>query len=315
MPESPDNTDGKKIYVIPSDVDVLCGRGVIPFQHTGNRKLRQVIADKLESYNLCPSRQGRTTIIRDTIDYFHRRGGLFLKADHEGQWYDGGIEAAKSRVSTAFRDARVPNKVKCMEILKKKKETSTIPPKESNQIFASRTRRASLSALSHKNFASSRRRDSLSSLCNFLLGSPTRSSSLDSGGTKSTFASYAPTITPSTRQSLDTSISTLDSEFLSGLILPSDNILHSAARSSTSPTAAKSNNTNNKKVAHCHNNNDTDRLDFGGRNFFDVTESDERIIPEESNNQSSNHAGASSPAPKAQEEILGSMISFSARSA
>lgn len=306
MPESPDNTDGKKIYVIPSDVDVLCGRGVIPFQHTGNRKLRQVIADKLESYNLCQSRQGRTTIIRDTIDYFHRRGGLFLKADHEGQWYDGGIEAAKSRVSTAFRDARVPNKVKCMEVLKKKKEKSSIPSIESNQMFASRTRRASLSAISHKNSASSTRRDSLSSLCNFLLGSPTRSSSLGSGGTKSTFASYAPTITQSTRQSLDTSISTLDSEFLTGLILPSDNILHSAASCTNSPTAAKPNNTN-KTI--------TDSLNFGGRNFFDVTESDERINPEESNNQSSNHAGTLSQEPKSQEEILGSMISFSARGA
>jgi hypothetical protein len=307
MPESPDSTDSKRIYVMPSDVDVLCGRGVIPFQHTGNQKLRQVIADKLESYNLCQSRQGRTTIIRDTIDHFHRSGGLFLKADAAGQWYDGGLEAAKSRVSTAFRDARVPNKVKCMEVLKKKKKDTTIPPIESNQIVASRTRRASLSAVPHKNFDSARRRDSLNSLCSFILGNPQRSSSLDS---KSTFASYAPTITPSMRQSLDTSISTLDSEFLTGLILPPDNILHSTARNTNN--AANSDNANKKNSEHCLKNNDTDRLDFGGRNFFDITESDERINPEESNNQSSNHVGARQ---KSQEEILGSMISFSARSA
>merc|ERR1712228_1061539 len=57
-------------------------------------------------------------IIRETIRYIRvKQGGRFLKADKDGRWYDGGMKAAKSRVGTAFRDAGVPNKVKCMKAL------------------------------------------------------------------------------------------------------------------------------------------------------------------------------------------------------
>lgn len=108
--------------IIPTSDDVLCGRGAIPFQHPGNKKLREKIAENLDAYNLCESRQGRTKIIQETISHvLVSQGGRFLKEGNDGRWYDGGMKAAKSRVSTAFRDARVPNKVKCMDALRRKK--------------------------------------------------------------------------------------------------------------------------------------------------------------------------------------------------
>eukprot|EP00546_Thalassionema_frauenfeldii_P008476 CAMPEP_0178923244 /NCGR_PEP_ID=MMETSP0786-20121207/16610_1 /TAXON_ID=186022 /ORGANISM="Thalassionema frauenfeldii, Strain CCMP 1798" /LENGTH=405 /DNA_ID=CAMNT_0020597715 /DNA_START=37 /DNA_END=1254 /DNA_ORIENTATION=- len=153
----------QKNYVAPRDNDVLCGRGKVAFEHPGNQKLRRKIAEELDSYNSCQSRLGRTSIIRETIHYIRvEQGGRFLKADKNGQWYDGGMQAAKGRVSTAFRDARVPNKVKCMKVLREKK-TKTVTSEQADQ------RNNSLISAS-KNSGVSSRRDSLSSFINLMLG-------------------------------------------------------------------------------------------------------------------------------------------------
>ena len=116
-------TPMKKNYVLPNSNDILCGRGSTSFNHPGNKKFRMKIAQTLDEYNNCGSRQGRTYIIREIIRYVMvEQGGRFLKSDtpsnQNQQWYDGGMKVAKIRVSTAFRDARIPNKVKCMESLK-----------------------------------------------------------------------------------------------------------------------------------------------------------------------------------------------------
>mmetsp|Transcript_27857 Transcript_27857/g.41111 ORF Transcript_27857/g.41111 Transcript_27857/m.41111 type:complete len:265 (-) Transcript_27857:1068-1862(-) len=113
------NTSGKK-YVTPNCNDVLCGRGRTAFEHPGNQRLREKIALTLDKYNKCGSRQERSIVILETVNSIMiDQGGRFLKSDKEtGKWYDGGIAAAKLRVSTALRDARIPNKVKCMESLK-----------------------------------------------------------------------------------------------------------------------------------------------------------------------------------------------------
>lgn len=156
----------QKNYVIPSDNDVLCGRGKVAFEHPGNQKLRRKIADTLDSYSSCQSRSGRTFIIRETIRYIRfEQGGRFLKADKNGLWYDGGMEAAKGRVSTAYRDARVPNKVKCMKVLREKK-TKPVTSEHADP------RNDSLPSqpLAFKNSGIPSRRDSLSSFIKIMLG-------------------------------------------------------------------------------------------------------------------------------------------------
>eukprot|EP00546_Thalassionema_frauenfeldii_P020645 CAMPEP_0178907696 /NCGR_PEP_ID=MMETSP0786-20121207/7516_1 /TAXON_ID=186022 /ORGANISM="Thalassionema frauenfeldii, Strain CCMP 1798" /LENGTH=263 /DNA_ID=CAMNT_0020579527 /DNA_START=57 /DNA_END=848 /DNA_ORIENTATION=- len=114
------SVNSKRKYVTPNCNDVLCGRGRTAFEHPGNQRLREKIAVTLDKYNSCGSRQERSTVILETVNAIMiDQGGRFLKSDKEtGKWYDGGIAAAKLRVSTAFRDARIPNKVKCMEVLK-----------------------------------------------------------------------------------------------------------------------------------------------------------------------------------------------------
>jgi len=103
----------------PTEYDVLCGRGPKSFKHPGNQKLRTRIVLSLERYDKCESRKEKTLLIREIIQSIMNEGGRFLKFDKTNNcWFDGGVKAARSRVGFAFRDARTPDKVKCIEKLK-----------------------------------------------------------------------------------------------------------------------------------------------------------------------------------------------------
>lgn len=109
----------QRVYVTPTDNDVLCGRGINNFKHPGNKSLRSKIVAKLDGYVLCSRRGEKTNIIRGVIADVNNQGGRFLKYDYTAKrWFDGGSEAAKTRVGVAFRDAKIPNKVKYIEGLK-----------------------------------------------------------------------------------------------------------------------------------------------------------------------------------------------------
>lgn len=126
------NTISAKVYVVPSDSDVMCGRGRVAFQHIGNLRLRARIGLNLEQYNTCGSRTAKTEIIRRIIRSVSMDRGRFLKYDPTAEkWYDGGATAAKNRVGSAFRDASVPDKVKCMEAMKSHIKQTSLPPRPS----------------------------------------------------------------------------------------------------------------------------------------------------------------------------------------
>lgn len=225
------------ISVIPTCDDVLCGRGAVPFQHPGNKKLREKIAENLDAYKSCQNRQGKTNIIRDTIRYvIVEEGGRFLKEGIDGKWYDAGMKAAKSRVSTAYRDALVPNKVKCMEALKKKQSIQRIDDENT------------LVAMHPSNFV--QRRTSLSSLSSAIIqlfrvdDKPDRTQPRrESMNSSSTFASLLLSPSSSTEEdSLNSSISTLDSCLMTGLTMPCQasslpNIEHKQAPTSNATDA------------------------------------------------------------------------------
>lgn len=109
----------KKAYVIPQQNDVKCGRGRKCFEHPGNGLLRVRVAFHLEEYRRQVRAAMKTKVIDSIIADVFAEGGRFLKFDYTiGLWYDGGIQAGKQRIGSAFRDASKTNKVKCMEKLK-----------------------------------------------------------------------------------------------------------------------------------------------------------------------------------------------------
>mmetsp|Transcript_32403 Transcript_32403/g.48851 ORF Transcript_32403/g.48851 Transcript_32403/m.48851 type:complete len:259 (-) Transcript_32403:87-863(-) len=110
-----------QLYRIPHYFDVLCGRSKTAFDHPGNHIFRAKIAKHMDEYTKCNNRSGKTSIILKVISSVLEDGGSFLKYDSEKEmWYDGGMNAAKIRVSTAFRDAGIPNKNKSIDRLREK---------------------------------------------------------------------------------------------------------------------------------------------------------------------------------------------------
>lgn len=64
----------------------------------------------------CQRKREKTAIIRSLIDEVFSQGGRFLKRDLSNKlWYDGGLDAAKVRVSVGFRDARDPDKLRSIK--------------------------------------------------------------------------------------------------------------------------------------------------------------------------------------------------------
>mmetsp|Transcript_16938 Transcript_16938/g.25628 ORF Transcript_16938/g.25628 Transcript_16938/m.25628 type:complete len:250 (-) Transcript_16938:305-1054(-) len=120
MNESSSSRSSDRIYQDPTYFDVLCGRSKLAFEHPGNHIFRAHIAKFMDEYTECKTRNGKTSIILNVISSVLNNGGNFLKYDREKEmWYDGGLQTAKIRVSTAFRDAGIPNKNKSIERLRK----------------------------------------------------------------------------------------------------------------------------------------------------------------------------------------------------
>lgn len=108
-----------KNYVTPQPADVLAGRSSHAFAHKGNTLLRLRIAAHLDEYKSRSSRKEKTGIIRRVLEQMCADGGRFLRYDKEThQWYNAGLDAAHSKISSHFRDAATPNKIKYLAPLK-----------------------------------------------------------------------------------------------------------------------------------------------------------------------------------------------------
>ena len=83
---------------IPTNKDVLCGRGKTNFFHEGNEKFRQVVGAYLEAYINAQNRSQKSAIVKEIADCVMQQGGRFLKL-RKGEWYDGGVKTAREKVS------------------------------------------------------------------------------------------------------------------------------------------------------------------------------------------------------------------------
>jgi hypothetical protein len=88
--------------IIPTDKDVLCGRGKTNFLHEGNIKFRQHVGANLEAYINAQTRSQKSALVKAIADYVLKQGGRFLKLE-KGVWYDGGVKTAREKVC-AIRD-------------------------------------------------------------------------------------------------------------------------------------------------------------------------------------------------------------------
>lgn len=102
---------------IPSQFDVICGRGKLVFNNVANQRLRQKVEMNLARYWEEPSKIGKTLIITQVVDEmrtFHPvRRSLFVRRDASSRsWYEIGDEGARVKVGNLFREIREAKKRK-----------------------------------------------------------------------------------------------------------------------------------------------------------------------------------------------------------
>lgn len=87
--------------------DILCGRGKISFNHSGNRRFRHIISQSSDEYKAAGSKWEKSLVAAKLVSVIHSTGGRFLKQkkSNEDEWYELSSSECKSKVSHAIRDA------------------------------------------------------------------------------------------------------------------------------------------------------------------------------------------------------------------
>lgn len=111
--------------------DVLCGRGKTSFNHIGNRRFRDIIANSVEDYHTAKSRLEKSMVVHRIVEQVKKVKGRFLKQDRfSGRWYELDERQAKEKVGHAIRDATSSVDPK-KKILKKSRSKGTTSPTSS----------------------------------------------------------------------------------------------------------------------------------------------------------------------------------------
>lgn len=87
--------------VVPSQSDILFGRGKPFRQHVGNIRLHNLLEEKLHIYMAAKTKE-KTILIANLVDEILVEGGRFLKQDG-GPWYEVDLKQAREKVSHGFR--------------------------------------------------------------------------------------------------------------------------------------------------------------------------------------------------------------------
>lgn len=90
----------------PSNTDVIVGKGLNCFGHSGNEKLRQIVDSRLLDYAAASRKKEKSDVLTSIVDKFRRSGGAFVQKDPvTGLWYDANDSLARDKVSRIFRRA------------------------------------------------------------------------------------------------------------------------------------------------------------------------------------------------------------------
>jgi hypothetical protein len=105
--ESKTSSNGNVVrrIIVPSQFDVLLGRGKPLQKYSGNINYHYVIGGYHDHYEEA-SKQEKTELAMTIVNNIHSQGGRFLKQD-DGGWLEIPDEAARSKVSHTFRNHRI----------------------------------------------------------------------------------------------------------------------------------------------------------------------------------------------------------------
>lgn len=113
----------------PTNLDILCGRGMAHFKHEGNIRFRMIIATHVDKYQRASSRHEKTDVIRTIAHDILKAGGRFLKKPPKSfgaspWWYVMGLKCAYHKVGHSLRDA-CGDKIQCMTKMRRALKTAS----------------------------------------------------------------------------------------------------------------------------------------------------------------------------------------------
>ncbi len=99
---------------IPTDLDVLLGRGGLTNNHSGNIRYREEVEKVKPMYFSCLTKSEKKEVSELLVAYVQDYGGRFLEKDSEsGEWVIASQSSARKKASQALRETKwKQNKIK-----------------------------------------------------------------------------------------------------------------------------------------------------------------------------------------------------------
>jgi len=91
---------------VPSDYDVVCGRGKGNYKRPGNKQLHDIIQQYLHTYSEAKTKLDKTLVLDDIIDRVRAQNNgtaRFVKFDPITGWVEISSEQAREKVGHAIR--------------------------------------------------------------------------------------------------------------------------------------------------------------------------------------------------------------------
>ena len=96
---------------VPSDFDVVCGKGKDCFNRVGNRRFRELVAHNLDVYQAAQTKLDKSAIVISIVDAVRRsspNGGGFVRRNNQtGLWFEIGDAMAREKVGHTIRETLV----------------------------------------------------------------------------------------------------------------------------------------------------------------------------------------------------------------
>jgi len=99
-----------KVYIrdLPTDFDVLLGRGGRANNHPGNKRYFKKVLSKRKDYRDCGNAAEKNGVARSVVDFVQKRGRFLLREDETKRWFVVPDKVALDKAKQALRDKHIP---------------------------------------------------------------------------------------------------------------------------------------------------------------------------------------------------------------
>jgi len=118
-PPALDRTDSGDGSLGFGPMDVLSGRNKLSFNHIGNWRFREVVAQSIDDYNSAQSRAEKYGIVETIMSHIAKSGGRFLKQADDGSWEEIEPETIRQKIAHAIRDTTKKKEAKAKKALQR----------------------------------------------------------------------------------------------------------------------------------------------------------------------------------------------------